>query len=174
MCDYCLSRIRGKLYEREKRREKREKREDYFMKDFIEQRIIDAVRKMLSGRVNEILRDDKFDVPIIEFADYWCGYAVAPVITLSSCEKTEKERIVRLDAYSLTVSFELPETFETESQCYAITAAVCMAIKENPTLSGVVDRAVMTGEKYNKPKKPHCGEGWGVVISLRVTVEEIN
>jgi hypothetical protein len=139
--------------------------------NFIEQRIIGAVRGLLNGRVNEILRDEEFPTPVIEFGDFGCGYAVAPVVALSSCERTEKERVIRLDAYSLTIAFTLPESFEAESQCYAYAGAVCMALKENPTLGGVVDRAVVSGEKYVPPKKPHCGEGWGVVISLRLTVE---
>jgi len=148
------------------------------MKDFIEQRIIDAVRKMLSGRVNEILRDEEFDSPVIEFADYGCGgsaYAdlgVNPTVSLATCERTEKERIVRLAAYAVTIAFDLPEKFETESQCYALTAAVGMALKENPTLSGVADRAIVTGEKYNQPKKANCGGNWQVIVSLRITVEE--
>ena len=139
--------------------------------EFIEMRIIRSVREMLTGRVNEILRDEEFNTPVIEFGDYGCGYGVAPVISLSSCEKSEKERIIRLDAYSLAINFTLPETFETESQCYAYCAAVCTALKENPTLGGVVDRAVVTGEKYVPPKVRNCGHDWEVVISLRVTVE---
>jgi len=139
------------------------------MKEFVEQRIITAVRGLLTGRVNEILRDDEFDVPVIEFGDY----GVSPAITLASCEKTEKERIVRLSAFAVIISFELPERIESELQCYAITAAVCRAFKENPTLGGIADRAVMTGEKYVPPKVKNCGEGWGVVISMRVTVEEL-
>jgi len=141
------------------------------MKEFIEQQIIGAVRKLLTERVNEILRDEEFNTPIIEFGDYGCGYAVSPVISLSSCEKSEKERIIRLDAYSLTISFSLPETFETESQCYAYAAAVCMALKQNPTMGGVADRAVVTGEKYIPPKTKNCGHDWEVVLSLRITVE---
>ena len=141
--------------------------------NFIETRIIEAIRKLLTGRVNEILRDDEFPTPIIEFGDFGCGYAVSPVITLASCERSEKERIIRLDAFSLTIIFSLPEGFEAESQCYAYAGAVCMALKENPTLEGIVDRAVVTGEKYAPPKKPNCGEGWGVTITLRVTIEEI-
>ena len=141
------------------------------MKDFIEQQIIGAVRKLLTGRVNELLHDFEFDIPIIEFGDYGCGYAVSPVISLSSCEKSEKERIIRLDAYSLAITFSLPETFETETQCYAYAGAVCMALKENPTFGGVADRAVVTGEKYTPPKLRNCGQDWEVVISLRVTVE---
>ena len=141
------------------------------MKDFIEQRIIATIRELLTKRVNEILRDEEFPAPVIEFGDYQGVGSVAPVIALSSCEKSEKERVIRLDAYSLTIVFSLPESFEAENQCYAYAGAVCMALKENPTLDGVVDRAVVSGEKYTPPKKPHCGEGWGVVISLRLTVE---
>ena len=36
------------------------------MKDFIETRIIAAIRKLLTGRVNEVLRDYEFEIPIIE------------------------------------------------------------------------------------------------------------
>ena len=118
------------------------------------------------------MRDEEFPTPVIEFGDYGCGYGVSPAVALSSCERTEKERIIKLDAYSLTIAFSLPESFEAENQCYAYAGAVCMALKEDPTLGGVADRAAITSEKYIPPKKPHCGEGWGVVISLRVTVEE--
>ena len=131
------------------------------MKEFIEQRIIGAVRKLLTGRVNEILRDEEFSTPIIEFGNYGGEYGVSPVVALASCEKSEKERIIGIDAYSLIIVFSLPESFEAESQCYAYAGAVCMALKENPTLGGVVDRVVITGEKYTPPKKPFCGEGWG-------------
>ena len=139
--------------------------------DLIEMRILGAVREMLSERVNELLGDLQFHIPLIEFGGYGCGYAVSPVITLSACERSEKERIIRLDAYSLTISFSLPETFETESHCYAYSAAVCMALKQNPTLGGVADKAVVTGEKYIPPKTRNCGHDWEVVLSLRITVE---
>jgi len=143
------------------------------MKVFIEQQIISAVRGLLSGRVNEVLHNEEFDMPFVEFGDYGGSGSVVPAITLVSCEKSDKERIVRLAAYAVIITFSLPETFEVESHCYGITAAVGMALRENPTLGGIVDRAVITGEKYVPPKKPNCGEGWGVVISLRITVENL-
>jgi hypothetical protein len=155
------------------RKEKNEERkhEGFCMKVFIEQQIISAVRGLLNGRVNEILHNEEFDTPVIEFGNYSGGGCVVPAVALANCEKSEKERIVRLDAYSLTITFTLPETFETESHCYALVAAVCMALKENTTLGEVADRAVVSGEKYVPPKKPNCGQGWEVAISLRVTVE---
>jgi len=143
------------------------------MKDFIEQQIIDGVRKLLMGRVNEILRDWGFDIPVIEFGKFNGGNVTVPAVALASCERTEKERVIRMDAYSLTVAFSLPETVESEMSLYAYSAAVCMALKENPTLGGVADRAVITGKKYVPPKKANCGNEWEAVIYLRVTVEEM-
>jgi hypothetical protein len=138
---------------------------------FIEQRIIEAVRKLLSGRVNEILSKWEFLIPVVEFSSFANRHTVVPAVSLVSCERTEKERIIRLDSYSLSISFTLPETQETELYCYGYAAAVCKAIGENPTLGGVVDRAVVSGKKYSQPKKPGCGEDWEMVIALRVTVE---
>jgi hypothetical protein len=140
---------------------------------FIEQRIIEAIRGLLTGRVNEILGKWEFLVPVIEFSSFANRHTVVPAVTLVSCERTEKERIIRLDAYTLTISFTLPETQETELYCYGYAAAVCKAIGENPTLGGIVDRAVVSGKKYSQPKKPGCGVDWEMVIALRVTVEEI-
>ena len=140
---------------------------------FIEQRIIEAVRGLLTGRVNEILGNWEFLVPVIEFSNFANRHTVAPAVSLTSCERTEKERIIRLDAYSVSITFSIQETQETELYCYGYASAVCKALGENPSLGGVVDRAVVSGKKYSSPKKPGCGENWEVVITLRVTVEEL-
>ena len=68
------------------------------MNEFIESRIIGAVRGVLTGRVNEILGKAEYFIPLVEFGDYVPSNAVAPVIMLSSCEMSEKERIIRIDA----------------------------------------------------------------------------
>lgn len=144
------------------------------MNDFIEQRIIEAVKKLLSGRVNEILSEWEFLIPVIEFSNFANKHTVVPAVSLVSCERTEKERIICLDAYTVTITFTIPETQETELYCYGYANAVCKALGENPTLGGVVDRAVVSGKKYSSPKKPGCGENWETVIALRVTVEGCN
>ena len=141
------------------------------MKDFIEQQIISAVRAVLVGRVNEVLRDMRFPAPPVEFGDYCGNYAVVPVIALTSCERTEKERIIRMNAYSLTITFTLTDTPDSEMFCYAYSNAVSKAIYENSTLSGIVDRAAITGAKFTSPKKANCGQEWELVINLRITIE---
>jgi hypothetical protein len=138
---------------------------------YIEETIVLAIKRLLSGRVNEILSDLIFHIPLIEFGDYSGGSAVVPVIALSTCERTEKERILRIDAYSLNITFELTETPESELHCYAYSGAVSRAFYENPSLEGIADRTVIIGKKYVQPKKPNCGEGWGLVITLRIVIE---
>ena len=138
---------------------------------FIEQRIKNTIREILTGRVNELINELPFVIPIIEFGNYSGGGSVVPIITLSACERSEKERIIRLDAYSLTITFNLPETPDSELYCYAYSAAVEKALSEDVTIGGIADRAVITSKKYIQPKKTYCGEGCGVVIAIRVTVE---
>ena len=143
------------------------------MDDFIEQRLIIAIRKMLVGRVNELLEDMQHPIPLIEFGDYRGAMVVVPEICLVACERSEKERIIRMDAYSVTVSFSLPDSPENELHCYAYAAAVQKAVWENPALGGIADRVLVSGKKYLKPHKLHCGESWGVVVTLRIAVGEI-
>jgi hypothetical protein len=56
------------------------------------------------------------------------------VIALSTCERSEKERIIRLDAYTLAIAFTVPEHPDGERNCYAYAGAVAAALGENPTL----------------------------------------
>ena len=141
------------------------------MKDFLEQEIIFAVKKLLKENVNELLKNSQYVIPLIEFGGSECGVVICPVITMAGCEQTEKERIIRQDTYSLTIIFKIPESSESELHCYAYSGAVSRVIYENPTLLGQVDGAVITGKKYQSPKKPHCGEGWELTLTLRMTVE---
>jgi hypothetical protein len=80
--------------------------------------LLNSVEKLLLGRVNELLGEMEFHIPPIEpefrqsrnsTAFYEGGSVVFPVITLGACERSEKERVVRLDAYTLTITFTVPE-----------------------------------------------------------------
>ena len=144
------------------------------MKGFIEQQIIEAVKRLLDVRVNEIFSKWEFFVPVIEFGKIGSLYAVTPVVSLSGCERTDKERIIRQDAYSLTVSLTLQEHEDGELYCYAYSTAFQKALGEDITLGGIADSAVISGKKYIPPKKPLCGEGWGLVLSIRITVDAMN
>jgi hypothetical protein len=146
------------------------------MSGLIEQEILSAVESLLTGRVNELLGEAEFQITPLEFSDRWSAApamvgALAPVLRLTECERSEKERVVWVDAYSLTVTLHIPEGPYGGRDAYAYGAAIGRAVAENCTLEGVADKAVLTGKKYVQPKTPHCGEGWQVVITLRITVE---
>jgi hypothetical protein len=143
---------------------------------YIEEILLNSVKKLLSGQVNELLRETEYPIPPIECGSYRGGSVTVPVISLSSCERSEKERIVRLDAYTLTVTFTVPEWSTDqrsvgERNCYAYAASVAAALKENPTLGGAADWAELTGKKYVPPKQEGTGGEWKLVLSLRATVE---
>jgi hypothetical protein len=93
-----------------------------------------------------------------------------PIIRLSTCERTEKERIIRLDAYTLTITFAVPESPDGELFCYAYAAAVDRALWEDPALGDAAERAVLTGKNYIEPKTPQCGDCCNVVLTLHVSV----
>jgi hypothetical protein len=150
---------------------------------FIEEILLNSVRSLLSGRVNELLAETEYPVPPIEFGQ--SGFtglspefrhsrnSTMPAISLSACERSEKERIVRLDAYTLTIAFAVPESPDGELFCYACADAVDRALREDPALGGAASRAVLTGKKYVPPKQSGTGEDWEVVLSLRITVEGV-
>jgi hypothetical protein len=124
---------------------------------FVEEKIIHSVKNLLAGPVNELLGETEYPIPPIEFGTYRGGSVIAPVIALSTCEQTEKERIIRLDAYALTLTFTLPEYPEGERNGYAYAWAVATILMDDPTLGGIADRAVLTGKKYTPPKQSGTG-----------------
>jgi hypothetical protein len=144
------------------------------MNDLIELKILEAVRSLLTGRVNELLGSIEYVIPLVEFGNYDGPSVVMPTLLIGTCEQTEKERIIRSSSYALTISFNVPENPDSELHSYIYAWAVCRALEQNPTLGGIVDRAVVTGKKIIAPKKLDCGRSWEAIITLRITVEEIN
>ena len=144
------------------------------MSEFIEQKIINAVKKLLTGKFNDYLREFDFQIPLVEFGIFRGVNVIAPVINLSSCEQTEKERIVKQDTYSVTVTFPVLDTVESEMFCFAYANAFGKALGADVTLGGIADRTVITSKKYVQPKKANCGMDWELIITLRISVEGLN
>jgi hypothetical protein len=148
---------------------------------FVEEALLGAIRKMLAGRVNEFLEETEYSIPTIEFGQ--SGFtglspefrhsrnSTMPSIGLSTCERTEKERIIGMDAYTLTIAFTVPEHPDGERCCYAYTAAVATVLGEDPTLGGVADRVELTGKKYSPPKCAGTGADWGIELKIHILVD---
>jgi hypothetical protein len=147
---------------------------------YIEEIVLNSVKKLLAGRVNELLGEAEFMIPPSEFGKGQNSprkalggyYAVSPEISLTGCERSEKERIVRMECFTVTVSFSCGGEYG-ERTCYAYAGAMAAALLENPTMGGIASRAELTGKKYSPPKHPGTGEGWEIILTLRVVVEGI-
>jgi hypothetical protein len=139
----------------------------------MEEKVLNSVKSLLLGRVNEVLGEAKFLIPPIEFVHPANGgyYAITPELRVSSFERSEKDRIVLLDAYTVSVSFLCYGDYG-ERNCYTYAGAVDRALREDPTLGGVADNALLVKKDYRGPKYPGTGEGWEVVLSLRITTEQ--
>jgi hypothetical protein len=144
------------------------------MNEFIEQKIINAVKKLLTGYFNAYLLQLDFQIPVVEFGIFRGVNVIAPLIALSSCEQTEKERVVKQDTYSVTVTFPVLETVESEMFCFAYADTFSKALGDDVTLGGVADRVVITNKKYVQPKKADCGMDWELIITLRLIIEGLN
>jgi len=144
------------------------------MNEFVEQKIINAVKKLLTGKFNDYLREFDFQIPFVEFGIFRGVNVITPVISLSSCEQTEKERIIKQDTYSITVTFPVLDTVESELFCFAYADAFGKALCDDVTLGGVADRVVITNKKYVPPKKTDCGMDWELIITMRIILEGLN
>jgi hypothetical protein len=145
------------------------------MEDFyIEEQLLNSVKMLLRGRVNELLGETEFHIPPIEFGQSGFTGSVTPVISLSPCERSEKEWIVQLDAYTLTVTFIAPEHQAGERNCYAYASSVAAALREDPTLSGAASRAELAGKKYSPPKQSGTGGEWELELKIHILVEEMS
>ncbi|MDR0287191.1 MAG: hypothetical protein LBI03_05740 [Clostridiales bacterium] len=140
--------------------------------ELIEMQIMNAVRKLLTENANELLGSIEYAIPLVEFGNYGGNDVVFPSLSISTCELTEKERIIRLSAFTLTISFNVPDNPDSELHSYTYAWAVCRAFEGNATLEGIADRAVVTAKKFNAPKNPNCGQSWEVVLTVRITNEQ--
>jgi hypothetical protein len=140
----------------------------------MEEIILNSVKLLLLGRVNEVLGEAEFLIPPVEFTHKPNGgyYTVTPELSISSCERIEKDRIVLLDAYKVTIVFTCPEQ-NGERNGYVYAGAVDRALREDSTLGGTADYALLVKKEYIAPKWPGTGEPWEAVLTLRVTVEGI-
>jgi hypothetical protein len=141
---------------------------------FIEEAIIEAVKQLLASRMNELLKEVDYPIPYVEFGSCSGGDAVIPKVAIIACERTENERLALLNAYSLSVVFDVPESADSVLYTFMYYCAASKAFDENPKLGGIVDGVVIVNDRIKPPEKTNCGRNWQVVITLRLTVEGLS
>jgi hypothetical protein len=111
----------------------------------IETLILEAVDRRLLPSVNKILGEGSETVPLLVDD-------ISVTAAVTGTERTEKERIVGLDAYFCTISFELAElsTCEEEgrdSRVFQYGAAFQMAVRADMSLGGIASRCIVAERK---------------------------
>jgi hypothetical protein len=128
-----------------------------------EEMLLEMTAELLSGGVNFYLNELDETVPLFEIEKCRSlgGYGVKADIDISECELSDKERIIKLQAYTLTITFCV-KGFEHKRLLYIYAYAIEKAIADDPTFGGVADRVAVTHKKYSAEQ---------VVITLRATLE---
>lgn len=137
----------------------------------IEEQILEMTERLLTSAVNFYLSEMEEFVPFVELASSGkLGvYGVCPHIELSEAARTDKDRIVRADAYKLTITFVMnSQNNKRDVYCYA--AALESAINDDPTFGSVADRVEFSHRKYTGMSET-SGE-CSAVFTLRVTVRK--
>jgi hypothetical protein len=138
------------------------------MNEPIEPRILEALRHLLTGRVNELLLELHHQIPLVENGHFDSFSAVSPVITIGNSKITEKERIIHQRTFKVKITLEVAESPDSELLCYFYINAFLRALIKNPTLYAVAQYASAVKTDVIPPKKPNCGESWQVKLSLKI------
>ena len=138
-----------------------------------EKKISGAIRKLLVDDANKLLEGLSFHVPTLEFGTHSGREVIVPHVSLSACERSEKERIVFVNAYAVEIGVPVDDLRDWDGELLMFTygAAIERAVRLNGSLGGIVDRVVITKKEYVEPRRRYCGDCWILAVRLRVTVE---
>jgi hypothetical protein len=140
--------------------------EENFMKT-IEEKIEGAVWVLLLSGVNDFLEGIDDDVPALEGPGFG-SRSPGAVVEFAAAERTEKERIVRMDAYTVKITINAAASF-----CYRYAYALDKAIEADWTLGGLAERIQFEKRVYKKTINGGGNPACKAVFNLRVTVEQV-
>jgi len=134
-----------------------------------EQILIEMTEELLSGAVNFYLGELDVAVPLFEIdcSRRLGSYGIYPDIEISECELSDKERIIKVEAYALKITVRI-QRLEEKKHLYFYAYALDKAIGDDPTFGGVADSVSIVQKKYCRNESG----GWEIVITLRATVEK--
>jgi hypothetical protein len=136
-----------------------------------EKAITVAVKRLLRVEANKLLEEIEYPIPIIGFRRSTRGDVAIPGIVIFPCERTEKESIMNLLAYTVIIAIPVQDTDDSILHTFMYYAAVTKAFSDNNTLGRCVESGVIIEERIIPPKKLHNDEDWKVIITLRLSVE---
>jgi hypothetical protein len=133
-----------------------------------EEVLIEMTEEPLTGAVNFYLGEFEVDSPLFEVdcSRRLGSFGVWPDIEVCECELSDKERIIKVVAYTLKIALQIHHLSE-KKHLYFYTHALDLAINDDPTFGGVADRVSIVYKKY---KQLDTG-AWEIVIMVRVIME---
>jgi len=140
------------------------------MKYGIEEMIIDAVWDFLKGKVNQMIVTEVTATQLPVIWNTKKKGTVVPVVTVRTCKGTKKEKDINLDAYSVKISFTIPEGPLTELHCYYYGYAICVALIKDFTLNGNVLFMGVNENNFISTSKIACDEDREFTIRLRALI----
>jgi hypothetical protein len=116
------------------------------------------------------LGEFEVDIPLFEIdcSRRLGSYGVWPDIEVIECELSDKERVIKLEAYALKIALQIHHLSE-KKHLYFYAYALDKAIADDPTFGGVADRVSIVHKKYNQKS---AGD-WEIIITVKATLEQI-
>jgi len=139
----------------------------------IETRIAAALERLLLEDANRLLDALPVQLAPIELGEHAGAEIVRPSIAAASSRRTEKERVVLLDAYAIEIKYAV---FDRQGQeaCRLLpyyTACIRRAVRRNGTLGGLVDRIALLETRHEPAEKGFAADHWTGTARLRATAE---
>jgi hypothetical protein len=131
-----------------------------------EEVLIEMTEKLLGGAANDYLSEFDVAIPLfeVEGSRQLVCFGVRPEIEISECELTEKERVIKSEAYTLKITFQN----KSKNLIYYYAYAIQRAIDDDVSFGGIVDRVTLVHKKYQQKNN-----GCEIIITLRATLESL-
>jgi len=139
----------------------------------METRIAAALERLLTDEVNKLLEALPVQLAPIELGEYSGAEIARASIAIASSQRTEKERVVLLDAYAIEIRYSVFDRGGREAGRLLpyYTACIRKAIRRNGTLGGLVDRIALLETRHEPAGKGFPADHWTGTARLRATAE---
>jgi hypothetical protein len=132
----------------------------------IEEKILGGVWELLLTGVNGVLAGIDDDVPSVGHPS--AARPAVCAVELEAAERSEKERIARLDVYSVKVTF-----YGSVADCYRYAYALDEAVEADCTLGALAESVCFEKKVYKKTSGGIRADGCEAVFTLKIIIEAL-
>ena len=136
----------------------------------VEIELLERLEILFLGRVNELLYDE--EARLAPFRDFsGVGLAshdkIRAGLNIDECEQTEKERLLKMCAWTITIDFKVRDDGERKRFYYG--TALEQALFEDRTLGGLAASISLIKTKYSR-----LGiDSYEIIMTLRASAQQL-